>query len=228
VFFHHVGKSETNKASDEMVAGSTSSAIWCQGASTLPVLQALHDAGYRFKARTSTREMPWVHVKKGDTIPAARQDALYSLWTNENPGKAPAGGTPPAPHTIGLPAAAGAPLEPGDIISLVTAGTPSSGHVGTVVEFKDPVITMVSGNALGAAPGQGSIRIEDLRREPVAPGGYWDMTGKIKIPGKTVPRDPTVCWVVSVQKTSQLDPKRLAALDAAALDKLGLEKHVTV
>ena len=235
VFFHHVGKSETNKASNEMVPGSTSSNIWCQGASTLPIVQALHDAGYRFKARTSPRAMPWASltpgttVKAGDAISAGHQDLLYSLWVGDNPGKAPESGTPPPARMIGLPAAASAPLEPGDIISLVTSGTPSSGHVGTIVELKEPAITMVSGNAGGAAAGQGAIRIEDVPREPLPPGAYWDQTGKIKTPGVTVPAKPGVCWVVSVQKTSQLDPKRLEALDEAALTNLGLEKQaVTV
>ena len=126
---------------------------------------------------------------------------------------------------IGLPAAATAPLEPGDVISLVTSGTPSSGHVGTIVEFKEPVITMVSGNAGGAAQHQGAIRIEDVPREPMPAKAYWDQTGKVKTPGVTVPAKPGVCWVVAVQKTSQLDPKRLEGLDEEALAKLGLEKQ---
>lgn len=225
VFFHHVGKSETNKASNEMVPGSTSSGIWCQGASTMPVVKALNDAGYRFTARTAPRAMPWAKVKAGDKISSGQQDMLYSLWLGDNPGKgSPDGAAAPPPRTIGLPASASAPLEPGDVISLVTSATPSSGHVGTIVEFKDPVISMVSGNAGGAAPGQGAIRIEDVPRVPLPEGAYWDTSGKVNTPGKTVPAKPGVCWVVSIQKTSQLDPKRLDPLDDAALAKLGLER----
>src|SRR5207248_2834355 len=65
VFFDNVGKSETNKASDEMVPGSTSSGVWCAQASSVPLLKALHDAGYRFKARAAPSDMPWAKIKSG-------------------------------------------------------------------------------------------------------------------------------------------------------------------
>jgi hypothetical protein len=110
------------------------------------------------------------------------------------------------------------------VISLVSQATPSSGHVGTVVELKDPVITMVSGNAGGAAPGQGAIRIEDVVREPMPAGAYWDTSGTKKELGKTNPAKSGVCWIVSVQKTSQLDPKVLDKLTPEALAKLGVER----
>jgi Domain of unknown function (DUF4157) len=221
VFFDNVGKSETNKASDEMVPGSTNSGVWCAQASSVPLLKALNDAGYRFKARTAPSDMPWAKMKKGDLIPVQNQGALYSAWSADNPGK----GDPTAPpRTIGGAAASTAVLEPGDVFSLVSQATPSSGHVGTVVEFKDPVITMVSGNAGGAAPGQGAIRIEDVVREPMPSGAYWDTSGTKKELGKTNPAKAGVCWVVSIQKTSQLDPQALAALKDDALAKLGLER----
>jgi hypothetical protein len=218
VFFHHVGKSETNKASDDLVPGSTSSDIWCAAASSAPLLKAMNDAGYRFTSRTAPRDMPWAKVKRGDTISSSRQADLYQLWAGDNPGK------DGAARVIGLPAAATAPLEPGDIISLVSMGTPSSGHVATVVKFNDPVITMVSGNAGGAAANQGAIRIEDTNREPMPPGAKWDQTGKAKEPGKTNPSKPGVIWVVSIQKTSQLDPKVLDTMPKEALTRWGIEK----
>ena len=221
VFFDNVGKSETNKASDEMVPGSTSSGVWCAQASSVPLLKALNEAGYRFKARTATSDMPWAKVKKGEMISVGNQGALYSAWSADNPGK----GDPTAPpRTIGGKAASTAVLEPGDVFSLVSQATPSSGHVGTVVEFKDPVITMVSGNAGGAAAGQGAVRIEDVVREPMPDTAYWDTSGASKELGKTNPAKTGVCWVVSIQKTSQLDPKALAALKDDALAKLGLER----
>lgn len=83
---------------------------------------------------------------------------------------------------------------------------------------------MVSGNAGGAAAGQGSIRIEDIVREPMPAGAMWDTSGAHKELGKTNPTKPGVCWVVSVQKTSQLDPKVLDVLKDDALAKLGLER----
>jgi hypothetical protein len=218
VFFDNVGKSETNKASDQMVPGSTSSGVWCAAASSVPLIRALNDAGYRFKPRTAPMDMPWANIKKGQMI--NDQGSLFSAWSSENPGKDP--GAPP--HSIGLPAASTALLEPGDVFSLVSQATPSSGHVGTVVEFKDPVITLVSGNAGGAAAGQGAIRIEDVVREPMPSGAYWDTTGKNKELGKTNPDKPGVCWVVSITKASQLDPKRLDQLKDDALAKLGLER----
>jgi hypothetical protein len=221
VFFDNVGKSETNKASDEMVPGSTSSGVWCAQASSVPLIKALNDAGYRFKARAAPTDMPWAKIKKGQMISVRDQGSLYSAWSADHPGKADPGA---APHTIGLPAASTATLAPGDVFSLVSEATPSSGHVGTVVEFKDPVITMVSGNAGGAAPGQGAIRIEDVVREPMPAGAYWDTSGTKKEVGKTNPSKPGVCWVVSIQKTSQLDPKALAGLKDDALAKLGLER----
>ena len=55
-------------------------------------------------------------------------------------------------------------------------------------------------------------------------GGYWDTSGTQKELGKTNPVKPGVCWVVSIQKTSQLDPKALAGLKDDALAKLGLER----
>lgn len=221
VFFDHVGKSETNKASNEMVPGSTSSGVWCAQASSSPLLKALHDAGYRFKARAAPSDMPWAKVKRGDMLSVHDQASLYSAWVADNPGKADPNA---APHLIGLPAASTALLEPGDVISLVSHATPSSGHVGTVVEFKDPVITMVSGNAGGAAPGQGAVRIEDVVREPMPAGAYWDASGTKKEIGKTNPSKSGVCWIVSIQKTSMLDPKALAGLKDDALAKLGLER----
>jgi hypothetical protein len=218
VFFDNVGKSETNKASDQMVPGSTSSGIWCAAASSIPLIRALNDAGYRFKPRPAPMDMPWAKIKKGQML--NDQGSLFSAWSSENPGKDPSA----PPHTMGLPAASTAVLEPGDVFSLVSQASPSSGHVGTVVEFKDPVITMVSGNAGGAAAGQGAIRIEDVVREPMPSGAYWDTTGTKKELGKTNPNKPGVCWVVSVQKTSLLDPKRLDQLKDDALAKLGLER----
>jgi len=218
VFFDNVGKSETNKASDQMVPGSTSSGVWCAAASSIPLVRALNDAGYRFKPRAAPMDMPWAKIKKGDMI--HDQGSLFSAWSSENPGKDPSA----PPHTIGLPAASTALLEPGDVFSLVSQATPSSGHVGTVVEFKDPVITMVSGNAGGAAAGQGAIRIEDVVREPMPSGAYWDTTGTKKELGKTNPDKPGVCWVVSVQKASLLDPRRLDQLKDDALARLGLER----
>jgi len=132
--------------------------------------------------------------------------------------------SPDRPGSARIGAASTAALEPGDVFSLVSQATPSSGHVGTVVEFKDPVITMVSGNAGGAAPGQGAIRIEDVVREPMPAGAYWDTSGSKKELGKTNPTKAGVCWVVAIQKTSQLDPRALAALKDDALAKLGLER----
>jgi len=221
VFFDNVGKSETNKASDEMVPGSTSSGVWCAQASSVPLLKALNEAGYRFKARAATSDMPWAKIKKGEMISVGNQGALYSAWSADNPGK----GDPTAPpRTIGGKEASTAKLEPGDVFSLVSQATPSSGHVGTVVEFKDPVITMVSGNAGGAAAGQGAVRIEDVTREAMPDNAYWDTSGTKKELGKTNPINKGVCWVVSIQKTSQLDPKALAALKDDALAKLGLER----
>ena len=221
VFFDHVGKSETNKASDEMVPGSTSSGIWCAQASSVPLIKAMNDAGFRFKARAAPTDMPWAKIKKGQMISVQDQGSLFSAWSSDNPGKADPNA---APHVIGLPAAATAPLEPGDVISLVSQATPSSGHVGTVVEFKDPVITMVSGNAGGAAPGQGAIRLEYVVREPMPADAHWDMSGKNKELGKTNPAKSGVCWIVSIQKTSQLDPKVLEKLTPEALAKLGVER----
>jgi Domain of unknown function (DUF4157) len=218
VFFHHVGKSETNKASDELVPGSTKSDIWCAAASSAPLLKAMNDAGYRFKARIAPRDMSWAGVKKGDNISAFRQADLYQLWAGDNPGK------DGAARVIGLPAASTAPLEPGDIISLVSMGTPSSGHVATVVKFNDPTITMVSGNAGGAAASQGAIRIEDTNREPMPAGAHWDQSGQSKQLGKTNPSKQGVVWIVSIQKTSQLDPKVLATMPEEALTRWGIEK----
>lgn len=99
------------------------------------MLKALNDAGDRFKERIAPSDMPWASTKKGQLISASNQGALYSAWVADNPGKADPGA---APRTIGGSEASTTLLEPGDVFSLVSQATPSSGHVGTVVEFKDP------------------------------------------------------------------------------------------
>jgi hypothetical protein len=53
---------------------------------------------------------------------------------------------------------------------------------------------------------------------------HWDLSGKSKQLGTTNPSKPGVVWIVSIQKTSQLDPKVLAKMSEETLTRWGIEK----
>lgn len=138
IFFQHIGKSEANKRCEDLAPNTIGSDNWCAMASNYPVVQALHQAGLRFKQPNQ-----WA---KGNQL------GLYTAWSNKN--------TIPAPKSF-----AHTDIQPGDILSYVSSATPLSGHVATVLTVKGDLIHVVSGNAGSRTQGNGTIRINDVQRE---------------------------------------------------------------
>lgn len=138
-FFSHVGKSELNRQSEDLVRGSIGNSVWCAQASSEALVHALQAAGLR-------------------PIPSRWQkqpEMLYMGWlTTTIEKKRVAIITPPTSYQT--------PLEPGDRISVVSKTSPLTGHVATVVQDTGGSIRVVSGNAGG---GGGSIRIDEVIRE---------------------------------------------------------------
>src|SRR5207237_2953960 len=60
-FYRHVGKSEVNKQSGDLAAGSVGAENWCQQASTQAVVRGLEANGLRFKPRQSPRTLSWLN-----------------------------------------------------------------------------------------------------------------------------------------------------------------------
>ncbi|MBS2025769.1 MAG: C39 family peptidase, partial [Deltaproteobacteria bacterium] len=103
--------------------------------------------------------------------------------------------------------------QPGDILSLVTSGTPRTGHVVTVLlpmgeNFVDGAIWVVSGNT---GPGNGTIAV-DIIHPAAKPASFnpldgksWDQSGDTKPPaGKA--------WIYAVQLGGNVVPDLVDAM----------------
>ena len=143
-FYRHTGKSETNKQAGPL-GGAKGNDNWCAAASSSATVLGLLRKGVRFSTGGPPSKM----------LPAELQKQTNRLveWENKRPG-----------NTVGGTAAWTAQLSPGDIMSIVGSG-PLSGHVATVIEDTGDAIKMVSGNAAGATGNEGSVRVEQVRRE---------------------------------------------------------------
>jgi hypothetical protein len=220
VFFDHVGKSETNRQGTDLT--QTANGAWCQGASSAAVVKSLQRNGLKFRPRPSTQDLSeWGGPKRGQMT--YDQAQLYGMWVNEDNAKART--EKALQEGDAQKSATGSALAPGDVISIVTSTSPPSGHVATVVEFNDPVIRMVSGNAGSSTLGDGSIRVEEIIRQKAPAGFAWDQThhkSEDRKPGINCPAEPGVAYVVSVQRASKLDAKALAKATDEELQALHL------
>ena len=143
-FYRHVGGSETNQHAGAL-GGAKGNDNWCAAASSSATVLGLLRKGVRFATGAGPSKM----------LPAELQKQTNKLvdWETKRSG-----------NTVGGHAAWSAQLSPGDIMSIVGSG-PLSGHVATVIEDSGDSIKMVSGNAVGASGNEGSIRVEQVRRE---------------------------------------------------------------
>lgn len=138
-FLKHVGKSELNRQSEDLVRGSIGNSVWCAQASSEALVRALQDAGL-------------------EPIPGPWQkhpEQLYMAWLTSAIKKRKV-------EVIGTPTSYQVSLRPGDRITVVSQSSPLTGHVATVVQDKGGSIHLVSGNAGG---GGGSIRFDEVVRE---------------------------------------------------------------
>ena len=230
-YFDHVGKSESNTKADDLTPSAKGA--WCQGAATAALIRSLHHAGLFFIPKTATRDYPWFNVKKGGRI--TDQAILCGMFLEGGRTAEIGEGGSATQKMFGGASAWTAPLDPGDMISLVHTGPPLSGHVATIVGTSGDVIRMVSGNAGSHVSGSGSVRVEEvIRQTPPKEYNYDTESTKgnaepsnmslIK-PGVNVPMKDPYIWVTRVSKTSRLDPSVLVNLSPDILrDKYSLQK----
>ncbi len=149
--FHQIGASETNNEAGSL-GGFKGAGNWCGQASSTALIVGMYNRGIRFKGGTPSKKF----------FPElARQISRFSEWVKS-------GG-----QAVGGKTAWTAPVEPGDIISVVNGGHqgPLSGHVATVVGEEGDKIFYVSGNAAGVHGFEGAVRVEEVTRE-VPPANY--------------------------------------------------------
>lgn len=155
--FHQIGASESNREANTL-GGFRGAGNWCGQASSMALVVGMYNRGIRFKGGTPSS-------KFGPEI--TRQLARFSTWAKDTD------------HLVGGQQAWTAPVEPGDIISVVNGGSqgPLSGHVATVVKEQGSSIVYVSGNAAGVHAFEGSVRIEEVTRETPPPDYDWLTVG---------------------------------------------------
>jgi hypothetical protein len=123
------------------------------------------------------------------------------------------------------------PPKPGDVISLVSPGTPRTGHVATVVapltdNWDQGEIWVVSGNT---SPG-GTVAVDIVKLEKKDPGfnPFLILKGEKAPTTKWRPADKKpsagTIWVYSKQECSAYLPENLEGKSAAELGKLNLRK----
>ncbi|MCP4441847.1 MAG: hypothetical protein GY810_23315 [Aureispira sp.] len=135
-FFSHVGKSETNKAAEDLIPGVNGTADWCAWASNMALVKGLRKAGLKFKGTNGSiaamlpATQKWVGGKGRIEIP----------FKFKNLSK----------------------IKSGDLIDYIGASTATRGHAVTVikVDASKNKMHVVSGNAGGE-----SIRVNEVAVE---------------------------------------------------------------
>ncbi len=134
-FFHHLGESVGNTGVDNLKVGAR---------------KADGKQAYQFCAAASSKMLEEALAKHGLAFKGGGYGAYYAKHKKN--------------IQVGGAAAFTAPLAPGDRVTVVTNDSALSGHVITVLNFEDPVITFVSGNSTG-----GSVQLESARRTQPPP-----------------------------------------------------------
>ncbi len=140
-FFHHLGESVGNTGVDNLKIGARNS----DG-----------KLAYNYCAAASSKMLEEGLAAHGLAFKAGGYGAYYAAHSH---GK--------SSILIGGAAALTAPLDPGDRVTIVSSDSALSGHVITIVQFQDPVITFVSGNTMGS-----SVKLEEARRGQPADAKY--------------------------------------------------------
>ncbi len=133
--------------------------------------------------------------------------------------------------TIGMPKIAKYKCQPGDVLSIVSAGTPRTGHVVTVIcsiaeDTQSGIIWVVSGNC---GP-HGNVAVDIIHLEPKDPNfspfkpGDDGKTPSTKwFPDDKKPSAGKI-WVYAAQLGSAFMPDKIGSMDDAALTKAHLKK----